>query len=88
MVIYAGSVFSWQFSGVFGNKELQIPLADEGHGDLQLRDECTHAHTHKFLHISKAANPKQCTITAGNPIVTHFLPAETLLTGPGRNSQR
>jgi len=28
LVIYAGSVFSWQVSGVFGNNELQFPLAE------------------------------------------------------------
>lgn len=33
LVIYASSVFSWQFSGVFGNKQLQSLLA-EGLGDL------------------------------------------------------
>lgn len=48
-----------------------------------------HTLTHKLLHISKVAKPKQCTKTAGNHIITqHFLPAETLLTGPVRNCQR
>lgn len=88
LVIYAGSVFSWQFSGVYGSMELQFPLA-EGHGDLQLTDECTHVRTHKLVHVSKVAKPKQCTKTADNCIVTkHFLPAEILLRGPVRNCQK